>query len=1010
MIQNNSKFVTDSSSSKPLKNNNGKYYYYLIYDLWYVTTESILQVSIDKKYGIHSIEIKVHIEAILDFNVNWVIPESDPFVSRKYHGACQTYNHDIWTFGGLQTISQKERVYLNQLSYYDDDKNKWNTVTPESKIIPEPRYGLMLFCYYNYIILFGGVGENETYYGDLWVFDIVRSLWHKVLDSPTGYDMENEGEENMPINRAFYGGESLIKYGSVVIFGGRGEDDNVFWDAWRLDIEKVLNIVEEPMTVEVQNLWKRVYTLKYKNSLCRYGHDTVKVDDQNVLIFGGVVSKTNMRPLIFDVKTSKFKELRNENDPPENRFYHDMIDTGNKVVLLYGGENENSVMLSDYWMLRINIKSFTISYTQYKPKSTYFSMVFSVREGFSMHNSPRINHPIIIGGGFGNNEQGGALLSLPNIVWSSREEFNLGGWTPCPTNSFYNPKINNCEWCSVEQYFNEDPDDYFKSTCNFWPPGTIGSQSGRCTACLPGKIYNPEVKGSCSECNENQVWPIGSKYAFPRDQFGEKIDNIQYSNHPLMYKTDLSPFDTTSMWVMISIVLWVGTIFPILFCLTVNRHTRKYAIKMLKEADVNPITGGEKRLVVGGVITILYIILQIWLAGGFIAKYFLFNERIEATEITNVAHQNSLPESYIISITIYSSFIYEDPTSLLKNTDSIGPFNLCDMSIMKIGYSSYFSQAYNKNITWNRRSLSPFTDQFDIVIKLDELSLADPTGAYINVRFKSEQNRVFHFFKWQFKSIWSSSISSSNGWYSMAKSMMLPQKLYNNNLNFTASFRGPDPSIIALELTPAFYLDEIKASSLKGYRVQTLNLQKGSVINERTLTNLYTIDGQLSEDFSIRFETYLSSNIYNVRVIRLRTILDVLAQNLGLLAGLAFICRFAKFLLMKWNVWLHLDREYNMYFKEDKRLSVTLNPPNQKEQFNKDIDLWEPNYPYSNKKMIHDENGYPLSEPKPRNYDMGNNMHRRTTFSNSANRTPHSKIPYKQMEDEFDEENSEKNK
>lgn len=217
------------------------------------------------------------------------------------------------------------------------------------------------------------------------------------------------------------------------------------------------------------------------------------------------------------------------------------------------------------------------------------------------------------------------------------------------------------------------------------------------------------------------------------------------------------------------------------------------------------------------------------------------------------------------------------------------------MSIMKIGYSSYFSQAYHKNLTCTRKQLSSYTDQFDITIKLDELSLADPTGAHIIIKFKSEANRVIHFFRWQFKSIWSSTFESNTNSYSMAKGLMIPQTLYNDNLNLTAAFRGPDPTVISLELTPTFYSDEIYADTYKGYRVQTKGFERGSVVNERTLTNPYTPDGRYSEDFSIKFETSVSSNVYNVRVIRLRTILDVIATNLGLLAGLAFLCRFAKF-------------------------------------------------------------------------------------------------------------------
>ena len=109
----------------------------------------------------------------------------------------------------------------------------------------------------------------------------------------------------------------------------------------------------------------------------------------------------------------------------------------------------------------------------------------------------------------------------------------------------------------------------------------------------------------------------------------------------------------------------------------------------------------------------------------------------------------------------------------------------------------------------------------------------------------------------------------------------------------------------------------------------------------------------------IKFETAVSSNVYNVRVIRLRTVIDISTQILGLLAGLAFICRFVKFILMKANVWVHLDREYNVHFKDDKRTSVVLNSPNQKEIIEKQSDYWEPSYPYSNKNVTLDNDGNP---------------------------------------------------
>lgn len=77
--------------------------------------------------------------------------------------------------------------------------------------------------------MFGGEDGNGTYYGDLWIYDIIRSYWYKILDSPTGYELDDDiADESKPASRAFFGGELLIKYGSAMIFGGKGEDNTTF--------------------------------------------------------------------------------------------------------------------------------------------------------------------------------------------------------------------------------------------------------------------------------------------------------------------------------------------------------------------------------------------------------------------------------------------------------------------------------------------------------------------------------------------------------------------------------------------------------------------------------------------------------------------------------------------------------------------------------------------------------------------------------------------------------------
>lgn len=65
---------------------------------------------------------------------------------------------------------------------------------------------------------------------------------------------------------------------------------------------------------------------------------------------------------------------------------------------------------------------------------------------------------------------------------------------------------------------------------------------------------------------------------------------------------------------------------------------------------------------------------------------------------------------------------------------------------------------------------------------------------------------------------------------------------------------------------------------------------------------------------------------------------------------------------MKCNVWVHMDREYNIFYKEDKRQSVTLNHPSQRQEIEKQSDFWENSFPYSNKNVKTDQNGIKVKE------------------------------------------------
>jgi N-acetylneuraminic acid mutarotase len=102
--------------------------------------------------------------------------DSDWFTPRQEHAACNTWDQKLWVFGGQNFIGERTN-FLNDLLYYDELSNKWVEIKPKGPV-PKPRHGHLMFCYYNYLVVYGGQGENQHIYGDLWMFDVVKEDWH----------------------------------------------------------------------------------------------------------------------------------------------------------------------------------------------------------------------------------------------------------------------------------------------------------------------------------------------------------------------------------------------------------------------------------------------------------------------------------------------------------------------------------------------------------------------------------------------------------------------------------------------------------------------------------------------------------------------------------------------------------------------------------------------------------------------------------------------------------------
>mmetsp|Transcript_19046 Transcript_19046/g.18177 ORF Transcript_19046/g.18177 Transcript_19046/m.18177 type:complete len:187 (+) Transcript_19046:199-759(+) len=94
-----------------------------------------------------------------------------------------------------------------------------------------------------------------------------------------------------------------------------------------------------------------------------------------------------------------------------------------------------------------------------------------------------------------------------------------------------------------------------------------------------------------------------------------------------------------------------------------------------------------------------------------------------------------------------------------------------------------------------------------------------------------------------------------------------------------------------------------------------MSVDRGSTYNMRTALSLDPLDqtflpgnGKANTlQFEVKFKLSVSQNVYQIRVIKLKNILEILAEIMGFLAGMSFIARFTKQILVNHRVFSSYD-------------------------------------------------------------------------------------------------------
>ena len=892
--------------------------HYIVYDLWVFDQTSKINLKIEAFDGKFKGFVSAEIIDMSPFSIQWIDKQSDTFIPREQHTACETWDGTVWVFGGKRNEGKKE-VLMNDVMSFDSKQKFWNKIQPTTSSVPKERFGHSMVWYFNYLVVFGGQDKDGKSLGDLWVFDIIKAQWKFIMDSADTFEIGRMGVEGIvPASRRFTGAISVPELSGAVFIGGL-MDEGVAWDIWNLRLDRLILFIEDKYKFKISNFWERkTIPEEYTQFLCRSGHSVAMIDTHTMLIYGGIddSNKFSKTPITYNILTNKIVKLKEPEVVPDPIMKSGMLPAGNKMVIMYGGVKLNGVgFYTDLW--HMTVVNDTINYQKVPYKNNGAKLFMTWRHGFTMHYVRNIQDPILIGGTFGNNQQAKALVILPEKKCNSEVEFKGGECSPCPIGSIING--DKCKWWGHSQYFHENQNNYFDSKCFDCPRGLVGGIYRSWAPWNGGFIYDMTSQSFWHKCDDDKIWPIGTKFEFPVTDFSDNFEEVRQDHLPDVFNPHKQPFDHTATIVIFICVL--STLILFIIIAIVLSMWKGQSLFIWREIDKTFITGGKMRSVVGGIIMWFFILITFIVSAGFIINFFIFNSKTVVSETKNPFLNRSYPSSYFFNVTLYTSrFIdSEDPFEVsVNNFQSLKTDPMPDLwKTNKTSYSMsrYFGQVKDSNKIYSctRKQLSNGTDAYILSLLIKDVEDDAPEQAYVRFLVDSDYNQVFHFFKWEYWNVWKfyDTIPTS---YSKLSGFVSPQLMHRSNKNITSAFKGPESTKIFYKLIPTHYGNEIESQNFEGYEVIVEEYQRGSVVNKGTMANKELISGEINAGFDLELVSSVGDTMYHVHVQRVKSIIEVIAYIFGFMAGFIIIAHLLKYFLSKEEYFRALDREWNTLF------------------------------------------------------------------------------------------------
>ena len=92
--------------------------HYIVYDLCNLDLTSKINLKIEALDGKFIGFISAEIIDLSPFSIEWIDKQSETFIPREQHAACETWDGTVWVFGGKRN-EKKDEILMNDLMSFD---------------------------------------------------------------------------------------------------------------------------------------------------------------------------------------------------------------------------------------------------------------------------------------------------------------------------------------------------------------------------------------------------------------------------------------------------------------------------------------------------------------------------------------------------------------------------------------------------------------------------------------------------------------------------------------------------------------------------------------------------------------------------------------------------------------------------------------------------------------------------------------------------------------------------